>query len=79
MNFYDFNGMRGYGNQSAENGNGKQNSCNFAGQNCDTESKNQSFEDWTTAFCNRKYDSDFSREMTRSVEKYLEQFSEKGL
>ena len=41
MNFYDFNGMRGYGNQSAENGNGKQNSCNFAGQNCDTESKNQ--------------------------------------
>lgn len=39
MNFYDFNGMRGYGNQSAENGNGKQNSCNFAGQNCDTESK----------------------------------------
>ncbi|MCI5822270.1 MAG: nitroreductase family protein [Pararoseburia sp.] len=41
--------------------------------------KNQSFEDWTTAFCNRKYDSDFSREMTRSVEKYLEQFSEKGL
>lgn len=30
MNFYDFNGMRGYGNQSAENGNGKQNSCNFA-------------------------------------------------
>ena len=22
MNFYDFNGMRGYGNQSAENGNG---------------------------------------------------------
>ena len=45
MNFYDFNGMRGYGNQSAENGKNKQNSCNFAGQNCDTESKNQSFED----------------------------------
>ena len=27
--------------------------------------KNQSFEDWTKAFCNRKYDSDFSREMPR--------------
>ena len=41
----------------------------FAGR-CD----NQPFEDWTEAFCNRKYNSDFSREMTRSVEKYLEQF-----
>ena len=29
---------------------------------------------WMQAFCNRKYNSDFSREMTRSVEKYLEQF-----
>ena len=29
---------------------------------------------WMRAFCNRKYNSDFSREMTRSVEKYLEQF-----
>ena len=29
---------------------------------------------WMRAFCNRKYNSDFSREMSRSVEKYLEQF-----
>ena len=29
---------------------------------------------WIQAFCKRKYNSDFSREMTRSVEKYLEQF-----
>lgn len=29
---------------------------------------------WMQAFCNRKYNSDFSREMTRSVEEYLEQF-----
>ncbi len=33
-----------------------------------------SFEDWTEAFCNRKYNSDFSREMTRSVAEYLKQF-----
>lgn len=29
---------------------------------------------WMQAFCNRKYNSDFSREMTRSVAKYLAQF-----
>ncbi len=29
---------------------------------------------WMQAFCNRKYNSDFAREMTRSVKKYLEQF-----
>lgn len=29
---------------------------------------------WMQAFCNRKYNSDFSREMTRSVAKYLKQF-----
>lgn len=32
------------------------------------------FEDWITAFCNRKYNSDFSREMTRSVQVLLEDF-----
>ena len=32
------------------------------------------YEAWMQAFCNRKYNSEFSREMTRSVEKYLEQF-----
>lgn len=29
---------------------------------------------WITNFCNRKYNSDFSREMTRSVEEYLAQY-----
>lgn len=33
-----------------------------------------SYEEWLTAFCNRKYNSDFSREMSRSVGVYLEDF-----
>lgn len=32
------------------------------------------YEAWMRAFCSRKYGSDFAREMTRSVEKYLEQY-----
>ena len=32
------------------------------------------FEKWLRAFCNRKYNSDFSREMTRSVQVFLENF-----
>ncbi|MBR4017790.1 MAG: nitroreductase family protein [Oscillospiraceae bacterium] len=32
------------------------------------------FEEWIQAFCNRKYNSDFSREMTRSVAVYLEDY-----
>lgn len=32
------------------------------------------YEEWMEKFCNRKYNSDFSREMTRSVEEYLKQF-----
>ena len=32
------------------------------------------FEEWIQAFCNRKYNSDFSREMTRSVQVLLEDF-----
>lgn len=32
------------------------------------------FEEWIQAFCNRKYNSDFSREMTRSVNVFLEDF-----
>ena len=36
--------------------------------------KNRSFENWMNAFCNRKYDSDFAKEMTRSVGEYLKQF-----
>lgn len=35
---------------------------------------NAPFDQWCTAFCNRKYNSDFSKEMTRSVEEYLDQF-----
>ena len=33
------------------------------------------YEKWLQAFCNRKYNSDFSREMTRSVAKYLEEYT----
>ena len=36
----------------------------------------RSFEDWIRAFCNRKYNSDFSREMTRSVNVFLEDFKD---
>lgn len=32
------------------------------------------FSKWLQAFCQRKYNSDFSREMTRSVQKYLDEF-----
>ena len=31
------------------------------------------YEDWMSAFCKRKYNSDFAREMTRSVAEYLKQ------
>ena len=33
------------------------------------------FEEWSRRFCERKYNSDFSREMSRSVETYLKAFS----
>lgn len=39
----------------------------------------QSFEDWITAFCKRKYNSGFSREMTRSVGEYLKAFGCKSV
>ena len=32
------------------------------------------FEAWTRAFCQRKFNSDFSREMNRSVGAYLKEF-----
>ena len=35
----------------------------------------RSYEEWLTAFCNRKYNSDFSAEMGRSVAAYLKAFS----
>ena len=31
--------------------------------------------DWMAAFCKRKYNSDFAREMSRSVGEYLKQYS----
>lgn len=41
-------------------------------------SAGESYEEWIKAFCKRKYNSDFSREMTRSVEEALRQFRFKG-
>lgn len=35
------------------------------------------YEQWVSAFCNRKYNSEFSREMTRSVAEYLRAFNGK--
>lgn len=35
----------------------------------------ESFDSWMEKFCNRKYMSDFSKEMTRSVEEILKQFT----
>ena len=34
----------------------------------------RSYEDWMSAFCNRKYNSDFSVEMSRSVAEYIKSF-----
>lgn len=34
------------------------------------------YDSWIRAFCNRKYNSDFAREMTRSVEAYLKQYGQ---
>ena len=36
--------------------------------------ENKSYEDYMRAFCQRKYNSDFSVEMSRSVREYLKQF-----
>ncbi len=33
------------------------------------------YQEWITAFCARKYNSDFSREMSRSVSEYLKQYT----
>lgn len=35
------------------------------------------YEEWMQRFCERKYNSDFSKEMTRSVEVYLKSFMDK--
>ena len=36
--------------------------------------KNSTYEEWCSAFCSRKYNSDFSKEMSRSVSEYLKQY-----
>ncbi len=36
--------------------------------------KGNTYENWITAFCRRKYNSDFSREMSRSVAEYLKDY-----
>ena len=35
---------------------------------------NKTLNEWATAFCERKYNSDLSKEMTNSVQKYIDQF-----
>ena len=37
----------------------------------------QTYDAWMKAFCNRKYNSDFSKEMSRSVELYIREFIKK--
>ena len=39
--------------------------------------ENKSYPEWMRAFCERKYNSGFSQEMTRSVREYLKDFSSK--
>ena len=36
----------------------------------------RSFEEWMKAFCSRKYNSDFAREMSRSVRLYIKDFDQ---
>ncbi len=43
-------------------------------QMLDKECEGRDFDSWIQAFCDRKYNSDFSREMSRSVEEYLKAF-----
>jgi len=40
----------------------------------DKETENRSFEEWSQAFCKRKYNSDFSKEMSRSVQEYMKNY-----
>ena len=40
----------------------------------DKGSSRMTYEEWMKAFCERKYNSDFSREMTRSVKEFLKQY-----
>ena len=40
----------------------------------DTKTGGKDYDEWIRAFCKRKFDSDFSIEMTRSVQEYLKQW-----
>lgn len=40
----------------------------------ETIEKGKTFEKWTRAFCERKYNSEFSKEMSRSVREYLRNY-----
>src|SRR6056297_969972 len=40
----------------------------------DNKTGNKTYEEWMKAFCERKYNSDFSKEMSRSVKAYLKEF-----
>lgn len=40
----------------------------------ETIEKGKTFEEWTRAFCKRKYNSEFSKEMSRSVREYLRNY-----
>ncbi len=42
----------------------------------ETYANGRDYNEWLSAFCKRKYNSDFSREMTRSVAAFLKTFSE---
>jgi nitroreductase/FMN reductase (NADPH)/FMN reductase [NAD(P)H] len=39
----------------------------------DKKTGSKSYDEWMKAFCERKYNSDFSKEMTRSVMAYLKE------
>ena len=39
--------------------------------------RSKGYEEWMAAFCKRKYNSDFSREMSRSVAEYLKDYLKK--
>lgn len=44
----------------------------------DEKSPVMTYEEWMQAFCKRKFNSDFSKEMTRSVGKYIEEFERRN-
>jgi len=44
----------------------------------DKETRTKSYEEWCQAFCKRKFNSDFSREMSRSAAEYLKAFQDEA-